>query len=503
MGQRRSRHSHWVDGAVVEPTTLAGSPALPDGQIQPVTDQRYRLGVRRDGEIGPAVPLETSGTIAMTIDPSGGTSPAAGTVVTNQDEYDALGDDLLYVNDVLDILPQSIDRPVVVSMGSGTYGAKPGSSGIGGFNVLVGSSFGRTAAPAATPADSLSTLGNSLIIFRGTANNVLDSAQSGTSTASTIVRSSGTWTAHTQRGNYALITAGPAAGSRVLIYDNDTTTLYLQLDLSSTGSITFEIVEPAAVMYDAAALYAMLLYHGFSTLQFDWVKWGTDSTPVGTFVVGGNVVFEDNKIHCSADISGIGTMVPSEVFFWKSYLDVKTIVASSMVGMRVQGCVVEKTDTAGFPLQASAGYTEVVGSAFINEESNSYTGAMIRVDAGAHLHFPGISSGSSRILGDDSADGIQVLQGGCFTMDSSAPLDIDDCDVCLDIQGDVSLPVAITGSSNATALKVSKGAKLVVADPTGLAATTEIDLDGTTHDYTELPSGSFIDGSGGSRIVRT
>lgn len=79
---------------------------------------------------------QTTELLRMTVDPVAGVSPALGTLVHSQAEYDALGAPLLYPQDVFDILPIGLKASVFVSVEDGVCLAKPNDSGFPGYSFL-------------------------------------------------------------------------------------------------------------------------------------------------------------------------------------------------------------------------------------------------------------------------------------------------------------------------------------------------------------------------------
>lgn len=484
------------DALSIFPKAKASVPSGSDGQVATVNDQRYKLGVRVNGEVAPVTPLETTEKIEMVVDPVGGTSPAAYVIVTNQAEYDALGDDLLYLQDVLDILPQTLGAVVNVTVKAGTLAAKPGASGVG-LDIPIVDGWGRTLAAGASCITNDTGNGNGAILFNGESNTIIDAAQAGTSTTDTVVRSAGTWTAHERRGDFVLITAGAGAGSRVLIEDNDTTTLYLKWDLASTGSVTFEVVEPAAVMAPGV-YYGVFFISGDIVTQFSWIKFGTSVSPMTTMIVGGQLSFEECKMLCD-EISLFGAVrCVTEISFWKCYVVSTGISTSYGAVVRSNNCVLAVVGTDGPVVEAVFGLLVVLQTTFVAFESSGYSLPLIIMKSQSTVCF----QYDNKLEGGSTADGIQVQPGARLIFDNPE-IEINNCDVALDIQSDVFGAPAFTGSGNVTGIKLSDGATLTTDDPSGLGATTEIDLDGEAIDYSELASGDSIIGLKGSKIVRT
>jgi len=487
------------DALSIFPKAKASVPSGNDGQIAVATDQRSKLLARVNGELTPVVSLENTESISMVVDPVGGTSPAAGTVVTNQDDYDALGDDLLYMQDVIDILPDKVGYPIFVTVKAGTLALKPGNIGVTGLNGVLAGSWGFAATSHGPPFSGLTNNGGASIMFTGESNTTLEAAQAGTSTATTITRSAGTWTVDEHRGKWALIATGPAAGEKWLIESNTTTALTLRNELSSTGSVTFEIVEPAAVCADSSFPFLLNVGEGL-VVELTNIKIGTAADPNGSVYLNGIIRLLDCWINVSNINGGIAyrTAIP-DLLIYNSYIS-GNVIARGKGDFDLGGCLMDCV--AGGSLEITEQARCFLFDTTITAPAGSgYTFPLVQLYAGKLFLAGGI-----RLDGDGTADGILLKDDG-DTDDfygSGPSLQIDNCDVALRVERARVSVVAPSGTGNTTGIQISeRGDLLLDGDPSSLSATTEISLDGTSHDYTDLPSGSFINGSGGSRIVRT
>lgn len=476
----------------------ASIPVGSNGQIAPVNDGKYtNLLVRKNGVLAPATPFATTEPIAMTVDPTSGTSPDATVQVTSQAEYDALGSDLLYLQDIFDILPHAVGGQVTADLKAGTYVKKAGQSGIPGFDMILMCSKGRTIHGEAPPYASND--GSRYIYLEGSETTVLEAAQGGTSSGDTIVRSSGTWTAHEHRGSFAYIVSGPGAGQRIPISDNDATTLYLIAAPSATGSITFEIVEPAAVVDDPTAFYSAA-FESMVTVQLEWIKFGSKSSVLGTMFLGGNMIARE----CQFNVNEISTFGSDDIAYtinlFRCYIYAEVIFQRPHGYHFVHVCVLEtKAGENAAPLQLlGMAEAEVGHNHYYAQEGEGFSGALVSVTEGSKLldDFPT----SSKYYGDGTATALRLANSSASMR---ADMEIYDCATAWDIDSsNVIANGTMTGSGNTTVFDIDKNALVSVADPSGCGGTTEVDVDGTVHTYTELSTYGYIVGADGSKIAQ-
>lgn len=515
--QRRAVH---VDGVVAEPSALASVPVLADGQIAPVTDQGGRnLYVKKGGGYEPAVDVpveaETNGPIKMEIDYSTGLSPAAGTVVHNQDEYDALtlgsSGKLKYPQDALDILPPLIRRYVEIHLGSGNHYAKPGNldAGYSCWIALMGG-----AAPLVKHIyDASWALGflfdyayEGAITFYGPNDTELEAAQAGTSTTYDITRSAGTWTANQHQGKFVLITSGPAAGTKRAIAWNDTTKLYFGYPLSSTGSIQFEIVEPAAKWLNDDNAGGIIIdesqyLKGLRQINFVNIQLGTVSAPVEVHVKDGLLQFVDCIIEAGNSSPLWHNSNPSPE--GAAYLIRCVLHGVSSSGVlylfggqySVFGSVVHSACIGSLIDMRAGSFLQLAGTYLVNTNA-SYTDQLLRINGGI-CDASGGATTPNRIKGAGSEDGVYI-DGVAFTQGQFI---IDDCGVAVHAVCDCEFGT-VSGSNNTTGWKLGDGAKVQCSNPQNVSATNGIDIDGVVHPYSDLPANSWIEGQYGSKIVR-
>lgn len=221
----------------IDPVALADVPSGSDGQIAIVTDNAIcRAYVRESGSLVPIVDVNaaqrTTEAITITVDYATGVSPPEGTVVHNQAEATALGT-LKYVQDAVDVLPTFLGGNVTISVAAGTHYAK--------LNNCEYS----TAMLRMRPFTSLGWF--SYINIQGQVS-VVESGITGTLSAYTFVRSSGTWVAGALSGKFLKITTGAGIGSILAIRDNTEDTVYFEGYVWTVGAATVTIQESSTIL---------------------------------------------------------------------------------------------------------------------------------------------------------------------------------------------------------------------------------------------------------------
>lgn len=505
------------DGLVTEPSTIAGAEVLPDGQIQPVTDwPGINLAVR-DTDLVPAVHVDTRSRtaerITMNMSPTG-QSPAAGTTVTTQAEYDALGHDLLYPDDVFAILPRVIEHAVIVGMDPGVYSGKPNN---------LEPTFG-WAASIKLPQDMQTIMGkfdftdfdhiNPGIYFEGS-QSVEVAAQSGTVLAGGLVEVTGAgWTPDAYQGKLIRFVTGANAGQTTSIGGNTSDTLEL-LYPWTTGACTFEIVVPA-VKFDGNDYYAIIGRTGGrsgSFLYFNDVQFGDDTTPCASMAIHGATIVMTNCVVNTEN--GIDVCVFEGQFPGSLRIaDGVVKLTGALFGVRVgrwgdiggSRCMLYGDVTTAGPnnslLEINSGncgfYTTQI-------EALAAHGSDPLVEVRGVTQF---QVADLDIRGNGSGDGMTVI--GVMSLDAgptgSGGVAISGCDVGINVDGG---KVVITSNMNASVsdntigIELSNGADLVIGVPQNIGATTtDISIDGVAHPYSDLDSGDSITGVNGSRITR-
>ena len=192
----------------------------------------------------------TTSWIQMAVDPTLGTSPPAGTVIRNQAEYDALGHDLLFAQDALDLLPPMLRHGVVVTLRAGTHAGKPGRTGTTGYDPwLFVPNFQVDTVEAYWEAGDGRPLG---LYFEGEGATNIGAPVAGVWSGFDFTRDAGTWTTDAEAGRMFLVTEGFLAGSVFPIYGNSTTKIDMYFSLPSSETMTIQVFEPAAMVVPGA-----------------------------------------------------------------------------------------------------------------------------------------------------------------------------------------------------------------------------------------------------------
>jgi len=499
------------DGLAVEPTTKSGASTLPDGQLAPVTDwPGIHLAVR-DTDLVPAVHVDTRSRtgerITMTMSPTG-QSPAAGITVTTQAEYDALGHDLLYPDDVFAILPRVISHSVIVNMDPGTYAAKPSNLG----------PFYPRSATIKVPTDRQMTFEefdisdlrfiNTGVYFVGS-QGVDVAAQSGTVLAGGLLEVTGAgWTPDAYKGKFVQFTAGVNAGTVTPIIGNTSDTLTM-LYPWTTGACTFEIVSPEVIFGNTGeAFYAALqAFNGIKVGFFD-VAFGTEADPVG-----------------GANIMGVGVAMVNVQYYTDTYIYMASFIDHARGGLSIEDSVIRIVSSVSGVRVGPSGYLSSVrtfiygyatggaGPRLLNLENGIWRGndTFIEADA-AHGSNPvviaqgqvRIEAAEPEIIGNGLGPGLYVT--GQLDISGASDMSVSGCDVGIHVVngGAVNgLTANVSSSDNVIGWLIEEGATINVQNPQNIGATTtDISIDGVAHPYSDLGSGDSITGVNGSRITR-
>ncbi|MBD3268464.1 hypothetical protein GF373_17490 [bacterium] len=189
----------------------------------------------------------TTTDINMVVDPVSGSSPPAGTIVRSQAEYDALGYNLLYVQDAIDILPSFIPNSIQVKLLPGTHLAKTDElHPFGHCAVHITGLRGDNDSDLYTFTGK-TIYANTIDFYSDESDDiVVEAAQSGTASVNKVTRSSGTWTVDEHRGLFIKFTSGANNGKKYIIEQNTATELYVcGVDLTA-GACNFQITRPGA-----------------------------------------------------------------------------------------------------------------------------------------------------------------------------------------------------------------------------------------------------------------
>ena len=511
MARKIDRPKTFNAGAVVTPKPLATVPVLADGQVQTVTDVRgMPLFVRKGSQLVPATSVWAQNeAILMTVDPVAGTSPPAGTVVTSQAEYTALGYDLKYPQDAIDILPPIYQKYVSVKLKAGVHLAKPNSYSPTSAAILV--VHPKLAAYRGIIDPGSISLSHDLV-FYGESETTLDPAQAGTVSAShTVTRSSGVWTVDQHKGKFCLFVTGVNAGTKCVIVSNTVSALLLEGDSLTSGACTFSIVEPAAQLAGSSdginpitlGIRVNPLVGTTFGIYLKNLQIGTLSFPSGSITIRNKAVIylkeccvrsvgaSSAAVVASGAITMAGCYWYMEVSsgFGGTYADGASIISHSFVESKMTG-------PYGTIYVQSAGVFSTWYTTYKAIAGHAASTPLLHFAIGGSFQ----PQGHFNIDGGGVAIGMKVGHGSDILSNFTAQ--IDNCLTAYECRGALTVTSA-SGSGNTNGFVLGNGGQIQVANPSGLGATNEIVIDGVTHPYTDLPSaGDYIEGQNGSKIGR-
>jgi hypothetical protein len=511
MSKVLDKRKHILADLELTPRVTSAVPAGSDGQVAQVTDKPgINLFVRKGGVLVPAVDtqarLYNAARLDIVVDPILGVRPANGTTITTQAEYAALGADLLYVQDVFRILPPYQGYYVHVLLKSGTHLGDPASLPFTTNYVLLSVPESRGFWPQASEINGDSfppdydASNNRAIKFVGESNTVLEAVQDGVygvSPTNTIIRDVGTWTDHEHQGKYALIKSGEGIGKKFLIDDNDTTTLYSCNSITESGDITFEIVEPSAVIDDSSAGINIANTGGL-TYMFENIKFNFKMAP---FVVGGTSSFRDCLISTDVSTSALSNSKNKPG---------ATTITNCWVSGCCNLCYGSYIFSESVFINSQFGATSVLN---IGEEAVPYfNGIVVRakdigslsVDELVRVSSPCNLSGTSGMIlkGDTFCNGVCVIPHSFVSFYTS--FIVNNCAVAVKCDGTTVFFEFVMGAGNTVGWDLLNGASIKVQDPASLVATTELSIDGVAYTYSaRLPAiGDGMTGVEGSTFLR-
>jgi hypothetical protein len=503
----------------VTPRTVVGAPAGSDGQIVPVTDNPgVHLMVREGGVLVPVVEVstpignQTLEPIIMRVDPVAGVSPAAGIKVVDQAGYDALGGDLLYAQDAIDILPDILMYNVVVTLAAGTHGVKPGSGGSfpGRDKIIAVPERIKSGMPSS--ALVLDFVNNRFwfgLHFEGEDITIIDASQSGTvsSDGYIVTRDTGTWTAHEHRGRLIQIDSGAGAGNLMPILDNTATTLELG-DASTAGTMAFTIYEPSAVLDGAGSFIAIDLAatvgeSAIHTVLYN-VKVGTETSPMWitcyAFLV---TVYSMYFLSDYSSLNRFGLMRTVDCSF--RFLGVTVPFALDGHAMWFAwGCAMSGYGSSPFITVNNGGILYFLENALLAESGHGAGVPLINIESFGQLD----ADYHLRLFGNGICDLLRVR--GVPSLNNATgrnvPLTLKNAVNAIVFDGGVSeiLPVfsvAPTGITNGWVLQ--NGAQVQTKNPTDMVATNLAIIDGETFTSADFSAvGDAVVGRYGSSMTR-
>lgn len=507
-----------------------GSATVPAaGAINFIRDFKVAENPGGTAEVELNFPLETRGSMAMTLTPSTGTSPPDGTIVTSQADYDALGYDLKYAQDVPEILPNIVNDNIIVDINGGTVLAKPnaqfyapafGSPALFFFNGDINSHRRSLFTP-----NTEVFFRNTSLAFLGKGSTEIVSSSSGVSTTNTITDGSASWANDEHVGRFAEILTGPAAGEKRPIEANSATVLtVVGSGFSSAGSVTYRIVEPATVFLDSVDGVTpngpgmrIVKIGEESFIIFDNIKFGSQALPIKNVQLraeaGARIVFNDcmfvakDSSNWWLRLTGLGGITFQNCSMRNE--SGRGITNAGATQIFFLNCLL-----CGKP-GSNKSFVEATNGAVIFFRNTSFKSLGTGTDL-THIQFAGTGrielEDRIRIYGASGWKGVAAVNedgaGGYITVVASEEdLEIDSCDyaVFVDTGFFISFQGDPTGIGNGTAWRLDDGATARCTDPTGLTAITDIELDGESLSYSEAvpTSGSVIVGQRLSRFIRS
>jgi len=468
----------FLGGARVKPSTLVGAPVLADGQIQPVTDQPgINLYVRKSGVLVPAVETVapktiTTEPISMVVDPVSGVSPPAGTIVTKQSEYDALGAPLRYAQDALRILPPVLGDYVKVRLVAGEHWGMAGSIRtlwVIGRPACVASG---TTFIAVDPV--LGGVIRGSIYFYGD-TSVYTAVQSGTYSAPrTIACPTGTWSVNELQGKWVWFLTGSGAGQKLPIRNNTATSIEVATPLIA-GSGTFEIrqndsyIIPTTNGTDTILPFQILAgpFGAGAVLFYDLrINKPTKTGQILNYP-GTHMAFIRCNIHAEYSAS-YGMSLSGRIYFSGCQIVVAgpyPVWCSGVYGNHVDilNCMIRGKYTAtgaGYPGLFTCYFSGelLVTSSLFEPTDGTFTKGMIGINSGL------VHSRNSVVLdGLGTAQGILLGGGeGVAAFESEGGLQINNTTTAVSVAkgGSISHALAISGSGNTTVFNVSGGERI-------------------------------------------
>jgi len=453
--------------------------------------------------------VATQENILMRVDPVGGTSPAIGTVVTTQAEYDALGADLKYVQDVYRILPLVLNHVIRARLAAGTHSPAPTN-----FWAALG-----IPNYATTITDFIYLYEGGRFYFQGVTFEAetittVEASQPGTNTPRTgnrgslLQRSAGTWTPDEHKGKWCYILTGAGAGLKRAIVSNTADTLTLTGE-NPAGACTFSIVYPN-VTIDTSGSVSYLLYsngytsniiHSFYEILFDAEK------PV---FVDEQLYFFQCRFRFDTSGSGLFVLPDSDEYFEACIFYADTtgdarymVVVEKNVTASLYGCYLYgKMGHWGYPFILVQGFGEMNLTTTFLEMIGGVTNPIIELFSS---NMRNATNDGNVLLGDGACTGVRLAGTVGLILDEGG-LEISGCGIGLDLQaGQVDVDGLATGAvACGVGIKVSAGARVLITDPQLLTATTELEIDGNTEDYVDVLGavGDGLEGQYGSEIIR-
>lgn len=435
-------------------------------------------------ELATGASLHTTSDISMRFGP-GGTSPPAGTKITSQSEYNALGYDLESLQDCYRILPLVVDHEITMDAIAGRHPANGDTY------------FGLSSQVIFPP---LLSGPEGVIAVQGEATTVHDPSQAGNvPDHNHIQRSSGTWTVNEHRDRLALITSGIGAGKVCPIVSNTADTLRVSQNLA-TGGCTFEIYTPSAILEpgywgiwtaENNNIFTTFknLVLGDTTTPFTYIN------PTGSFSTLECTGRFNNDVLAAALSIGIAFWRNAFVFTSGASFKAESTFRRYIIG----GCYIRTDGTSPIIIGEGGCNYDIYYSTF--EATGALSDSILRLGGAALALFQNYSY----LIGNGSCVGLKLLRGGSAYFVQGTGFGISNCSSAIDVDRvRVELPPfdSATSTGNTNGYVLSNGAQVVVDGLADIAATNGIIIDGTTVNYSDAPVGDYLVGSAGSSILR-
>jgi hypothetical protein len=529
------------DAAGVEITTTQhgggdGSPAwafsYATGVILISTDQRstfksyydtnglwlvwYRYIGDTGGGGGAGTPITTAEDFNMTVDYATGSSPPAGTVISTQAEFDALGAPLKYPQEAQEVMPEFQDHIVVANCLAGNQYGKPGTQPT--YPAML------TYQPPQTtnknPDNDFSdfdTFGPGLKFVGETAD--IETGIAGTTTSYIFTRAAGTWTPDAHVGQYFEVTSGPGIGSISVIESNTATVLNLTGSLAAAGSVTGKIWDNATTFLPNdgisdtwAGIYTPFFTYGADSLPvvFKNINIGSPTKRLPDSWVAGVVTFSQCSIYVGGGFGQLamnnGALRLNDCYVNNGGAGSYSIGGGERALVQFDGTLVNGPVAGGRMVLAFVGNwvsLNLIDTVIIPD--SGFTGDLVQLVGKMRM----LGGGWTRLRGNGLCDGIGFNQDGSSTPRIRNPgnIQIDDCDNAVRVPSGCEItsltPFHSGSSGNSTGWLIAGGASVIAQSPANIGATTDITIDGIDHDYSDLGSiGDGITGRYGSRILR-
>jgi hypothetical protein len=516
MAKIRDRRKNILEDLEVTPRALLSVPAGSDGQLAPVTDvSGVNLMVRIGGVLVPAVDVaanaakidQTTSDIDMVVNSATGTSPPAGTIVRSQAEYAALGYDLKYPQDAIDILPIGLGHFIEVTLKAGNSLAKPDDTGFTGMSQsLQAKPFIQTT--LRNYSDVNPDYVSAAIWFKGESKNILVSEIAGTFASTGDITAVGTsWVTDAYRGKLLLIKTGANAGSIVPVSNNTDTVIKTTPGYWSAGACTFEVYEPTSIWLDSTDgvnpdAYGIeirpdcMAYICFGNIQFGTaalpsygITGGTAPGQIRASVVTDSIIINNNTVW------GPAIYGSSFKFNNCSIRVVSSTYAAFFLNAQDSAIWLTRCFVYGYPTGYS--FTNSFFCGFYRGICINLDSTVVAPDTGWNK-FVIFLSGSfltvrkTIIQGNTVCGGIQINDIQSYQQSYMySEVQINNCVTALDVAGAPALVLmggTVSGSGNTNGWVLSRGSRVRSENPANVGATTEMTIDGIAHSYSEIPN---------------